>query len=75
MLSSLVISGASATDGGGNSLVDHVCAANSRFADVTVAVAEGYAPIPLRERHRWWRDGRPVRQWGISNAGIRTFLR
>jgi hypothetical protein len=30
----------------GNPLVDHVRAANSRFKDVSVAVAEGYAPIP-----------------------------
>ena len=32
MLSSLVIGGASAADSGGNSLIDHVRAANSRFA-------------------------------------------
>ncbi|MEP7174373.1 MAG: hypothetical protein ABI705_12870, partial [Aestuariivirga sp.] len=29
-----------------NPLVDKVRAANERFKDVSVAVAEGYAPIP-----------------------------
>lgn len=29
-----------------NPLVEHVRAANGRFKDVKVAVAEGYAPIP-----------------------------
>jgi hypothetical protein len=36
----------SATADDGDSLVSHVCAANSRFTDVKVAVTEGYAPIP-----------------------------
>ena len=31
---------------GPNPLADHVRAANDRFKDVAVAVAEGYAPIP-----------------------------
>jgi hypothetical protein len=30
----------------GNPVADHVRAANDRFKDVAVAVAEGYAPIP-----------------------------
>jgi hypothetical protein len=30
----------------GTRLVDHVRSANARFKDVSVAVAEGYAPIP-----------------------------
>jgi len=38
--------GTSANGGDGNSLVNHVRAANSRFTDVKVAVTEGYAPIP-----------------------------
>ena len=38
--------GASAAESGGNPLVEHVRAANSRFKDVKVAIAEGYAPIP-----------------------------
>ena len=46
LLSSLVIGSASAADSGVNSLIDHVRAANGRFADLKVAVAEGYAPIP-----------------------------
>jgi hypothetical protein len=33
-------------DAGPNPLADSVQAANARFADVAVAVAEGYAPIP-----------------------------
>jgi hypothetical protein len=37
---------ASAADGGENPLVEHVRAANDRFRNVSVAVAEGYAPIP-----------------------------
>jgi hypothetical protein len=32
--------------GGSNPLADHVRAANDRFKDVSVAVSEGYAPIP-----------------------------
>ena len=32
--------------GGSNPLADHVRAANDRFKDVSVAVGEGYAPIP-----------------------------
>ncbi len=35
-----------AQDSAGNPLADHVRAANDRFADVAVAVAEGYGPIP-----------------------------
>ena len=31
---------------GGNPLADHVRVANARFKDVSVALAEGYAPIP-----------------------------
>jgi hypothetical protein len=38
--------GAAAAESGGNPLVDHVRAANSRFTDVKAAIAEGYAPIP-----------------------------
>jgi hypothetical protein len=46
-LLSLVAAGtAAAAEGGGNSLAAHVRAANERFKDVAVAVAEGYAPIP-----------------------------
>lgn len=37
---------ATAQAGSGNPLADHVRAANDRFKDVSVAVAEGYAPIP-----------------------------
>jgi hypothetical protein len=44
-VSSLAISSAAAAESG-NPLADHVRAANDRFRDVAVAVAEGYAPIP-----------------------------
>ena len=46
LLSSLAFGNASAADSGPNPLADHVRDANSRFKDVKVAVAEGYAPIP-----------------------------
>jgi hypothetical protein len=42
----LAVGAASAQAGGSNPLADHVRAANDRFKDVAVAVAEGYAPIP-----------------------------
>jgi hypothetical protein len=35
-----------AAEGGRNSLTDQVRTANDRFKDVSVAVSEGYAPIP-----------------------------
>lgn len=44
-LLSLFAVGAAAAEEG-SPLVDHVRAANDRFKDVSVAVAEGYAPIP-----------------------------
>ncbi len=37
---------AAAADSGRTSLVERVRAANDRFKDVSVAVSEGYAPIP-----------------------------
>lgn len=43
---SLLAAGAAAAEGGANPLADSVRAANDRFKDVSVAVAEGYAPIP-----------------------------
>ena len=46
LVSLLAFGNASAADSGHNSLADHVRDANSRFKDVKVAVAEGYAPIP-----------------------------
>jgi hypothetical protein len=46
LLSSLAAGAASAAEKVGNPLADQVRAANSRFKDVSVAVAEGYAPIP-----------------------------
>ena len=46
LLSLLGIATASAADGRGNPLAEHVRAANDRFRDVSVAVSEGYAPIP-----------------------------
>lgn len=45
-LLSLLVAGASAAQAAGNPLADHVRAANDRFKDVSVAVAEGYGPIP-----------------------------
>jgi hypothetical protein len=45
LLSSIAFGNAWAADGH-NPLADHVRDANSRFKDVKVAVAEGYAPIP-----------------------------
>jgi hypothetical protein len=44
-LLSLFAAGAAWAEDGGNPLADHVRAANDRFADVAVAVAEGYGPI------------------------------
>ena len=45
-LSLLAIGGEAVADSSQNPLADHVRAANGRFKDVSVAVAEGYAPIP-----------------------------
>jgi hypothetical protein len=45
LLSLFALETASAAESGGP-LVDDVRAANGRFEDVSVAVAEGYAPIP-----------------------------
>ena len=46
LLSLLALGTASAAAAGANPLVDDVRAANDRFKDVSVAVGEGYAPIP-----------------------------
>jgi hypothetical protein len=46
LLTLLVGGVASASAAGSNPLADHVRAANDRFKDVSVAVAEGYAAIP-----------------------------
>ena len=46
LLSFLAVGGEAVADSSQNPLVDHVRAANSRFKDVSVAAAEGYAPIP-----------------------------
>ena len=46
LLSLFALQTASATENSGNPLVDHVRAANSRFEDASVALAEGYASIP-----------------------------
>jgi len=46
LLSLLGIASASAADGRANPLAEHVRTANDRFKDVSVAVSEGYAPIP-----------------------------
>ena len=46
LLPIVAASAVSAAENAGNPLVDHVRAANSRFKEVSVAVAEGYAPIP-----------------------------
>ena len=43
---SLCIGTAAAADNQGNPVAEHVRAANDRFKDVSVAVSEGYAPIP-----------------------------
>ena len=45
LLSLLAAGGEAVADSSQNPLVDHVRAANGRFKDVSVAVAEGYAPI------------------------------
>jgi hypothetical protein len=45
-LSLLAITSAAASDRHLNTLADHVRTANDRFKDVSVALAEGYAPIP-----------------------------
>ena len=41
-----VFAGEAAAESGREPLAEHVRAANARFKDVSVAVAEGYAPIP-----------------------------
>ena len=46
LLSSLAVACALAADSGSGTLAEHVRAANGRFKDVNVAIAEGYAPIP-----------------------------
>jgi hypothetical protein len=46
VLAFTTIGATSAGAAGPNPLADHVRAANDRFKDVSVAVAEGYAPIP-----------------------------
>ena len=46
LMSLLAVGTASAAERGGNPLADHVRAANDRFKDVSVAVGEGYKPIP-----------------------------
>jgi hypothetical protein len=46
LLSLLVVGSAFAADRAHNALAEHVRAANDRFKDVSVAVSEGYAPIP-----------------------------
>jgi hypothetical protein len=45
-LSLLAITSAAASDRHLNTLADHVRTANDRFKNVSVALAEGYAPIP-----------------------------
>ena len=46
LLPLLVVGTAFASNNHLNSLTDHVREANDRFKDVSVAVSEGYAPIP-----------------------------
>ena len=46
LLAWVAVGSASAANSDRSALVDQVRAANSRFKDVSVAVAEGYAPIP-----------------------------
>jgi hypothetical protein len=46
LASSLAVGTAAAADHGGSPLVDQVRAANARFKDLSVALAEGYTPIP-----------------------------
>ena len=46
LLSLLCIAPAAAANDPGNPVAEHVRAVNDRFKDVSVAVSEGYAPIP-----------------------------
>src|SRR5204862_541738 len=46
LLAWFAVGSASAANSDRSALVDQVRAGNSRFKDVSVAVAEGYAPIP-----------------------------
>lgn len=46
LLSLFCIGPAAAANDHGNPVAEHVRAANDRFKDVSVAVSEGYAPIP-----------------------------
>ena len=46
LLPLIAVGAAAAQAAGSNPLADHVRAANDRFTDVAVALAEGYAPIP-----------------------------
>ena len=45
-MSLLAVGSAFAADRAHNILAEHVRAANDRFKDVSVALSEGYAPIP-----------------------------
>ncbi len=46
LLSIAGVQTAAAAKSGSNPLAEHVRAANDRFKDVSVAIAEGYSPIP-----------------------------
>ncbi len=46
LLSLVAIASATAGERSRNPLADHVRAANDRFKNVSVAVSEGYSPIP-----------------------------
>jgi hypothetical protein len=46
LVSMFAVATAAAASTGGNPLADHVRSANDRFKDVSVAVEEGYKPIP-----------------------------
>ena len=45
-LASVFAAGAASAADSGNPLVDNVRVANDRFRDVSVAMSEGYSPIP-----------------------------
>ena len=51
-LLSMLAVGPALADASGSPRVDHVRAANDRFQDVAVAVAEGYGPIPAPAARR-----------------------
>jgi hypothetical protein len=70
-LASLAAAAAAAAHSGHSApLVDHVRKANQRFEDVSVAVAEGYAPIPCASGQQGGAMGIHYVNGNLLNDGI-----